>query len=380
MVKHLTKKMLLLPLFLLFLSLFFVYIYQSVLQTQKNIFQKIENNKIQEYAYIFQNFNDYLINFHHVKTKEDLLHLLADKNNQEVCYNIMSVMNTKDTKYLYILQKDKDNRFRFLLDASKEDKANFYQKFDVQNPQYQTIYETKQAQIITQKDIETLYSTYLYPLMAGDEIIAIVSVDININITYEIADLVQPLALFFKILIVAIFVAAAMVITQIFYYFSSQKRIFTDPLTKLFNRNYLYEIAPSLNLHNYGLAMLDLDKFKNVNDTYGHKAGDLVLTEASQIFKKSIRDNDILIRFGGEEFLVFLHDRGNKKSTIEICERIRKNIENDTFVYENQKIPVTVSIGLNMHPSRDKSLTDAIKKADELLYQAKENGRNRVIF
>jgi len=170
-----------------------------------------------------------------------------------------------------------------------------------------------------------------------------------------------------------------MSIMQLFYYFVTRKKIFTDPLTRLYNRNYLNEISPMLDLKKYSIAMLDLDKFKAINDTYGHKTGDFILSETSKIFKSSIRDSDILIRYGGEEFLLFIYNRGSDDSALKICERIRENINKQTFKYDTNELKAHISIGLHENPSLEKNINEAIKIADKMLYIAKSKGRNRVI-
>jgi diguanylate cyclase (GGDEF)-like protein len=127
--------------------------------------------------------------------------------------------------------------------------------------------------------------------------------------------------------------------------------------------------------------MLDLDKFKIINDTYGHKTGDYILTQTSRILKESIRDSDILIRYGGEEFLLFIYKRNDKlESTHKISQRIRKNIANTVFNYDEQEICIQVSIGVHENPFKEKNLQEAIKVADKMLYVAKNTGRNKVIY
>ena len=377
--RHFKKQSILLPSTLILLAIFFVYVYKSAISSEEKIFQKIQESKIEEYSQIFHNFNEYLIHVHNVTNKQEFFTLLSNPKKRDLLVNFLSIINTANVKYLYVLQKDKQNRFRFLLDASKEDKANFYQKFDVSADEYSQIYTTKKPQIIKQKNIDTLYLTYLYPIIANNEIIGVASVDMDIKIHNDISTILTPFKTLFKILIALIFLVATITIIQIIYYYKSKKKLFTDPLTKLFNRNYLNEIHSTLNMNNYAIAMLDLDRFKVVNDTYGHEAGDFVLTTSARIFKESIRDDDILIRYGGEEFLLLVHTRGKNKSALEICERVRSNIGQHSFIYENQEILVTLSIGLNLKPSEEKSLNDSIKVADTQLYIAKKNGRNTVV-
>ena len=362
------------------LGVFFIYIYFYVKQTQEEIFIKMQENKIEDVSYVLKNIEDALLSKNSILSKDDLISHLSNKKNRTNYEEMISLFITPSIKYIYLLCKDQDERFRFLLDASKEDKANFYQKFDVFNEEYALAYQTSKPQIIKQQEMQNLYLTYLYPIKSANEVIGVLSVDITSDIQSDILDLLRPLETFFVILIIFIFLLMLMTILQIFHYFITRKKIFTDPLTQIYNRNYLQEISPRLNLNHYSLAMIDLDHFKVVNDVYGHKAGDAILAKSSLIMKSSIRDNDILIRYGGEEFMLLLYNRDSKDDLSEIYERVRKNISSHIFTYEKNKIEMQVSIGVHENPATEKDLNEAIKVADKMLYIAKKEGRNRVIY
>ena len=373
------RKELFLFLALLLLGIFFIYIYGYIKQAQQDIFTKIEANKIQNISYIFENIAEDLVDANNIKNPNDLLTLLSDERRRLEYEKHISFFLTPSMKYVYLLSQDDKGRFRFLLDASKTDKAEFYQKFDVENEKYKKLYSTKKAQIIRQKNMENLFLTYLYPIKANGKVIGVLSVDITTKIKYTVLELIKPLETFFIVLIIFIFLLMIMSIVQVFHYFITRKKIFTDPLTQLFNRNYFKEIAPTINLEHYSIAMLDLDRFKSINDTYGHKTGDFILSQSSIILKKSTRDSDILIRYGGEEFLLFIYNRDEDDSALKVCERIRENISSYTFNYNNHEIKMQASIGLHENPSLEKNLTQAIKMADKMLYIAKSEGRNRVV-
>lgn len=155
-----------------------------------------------------------------------------------------------------------------------------------------------------------------------------------------------------------------------------------DFLTKLFNKRAIEE---HLNLkeaeferhgHSFCVAMLDLDHFKSVNDTYGHDAGDAVLIAFAKILKIEARTSDIVGRFGGEEFLAILGDTDLDGAKI-FCEKVRSHVEQAHFMYQGQRIAVSVSIGIGQR-SDYSSLKALVNGADERLYDAKHKGRNRV--
>ncbi|MEA2111180.1 MAG: EAL domain-containing protein [Campylobacterota bacterium] len=364
---------------LLILGIFFIYIYGYIKQVQQDIFAKIEANMIQNISYIFENIEKDLIGTYSIKNSDDLVNLLSNEKTRSEYEKHISYFLTPSMKYVYLLSQDEKRRFRFLLDASKTDKAEFYQKFDVQNKKYEELYTTKKAQVIHQTEMENLFLTYLYPLKANGEVIAILSVDITTKIKYTVLELIKPLETFFIVLIIFIFLLMIMSTTQVFHYFITRKKIFTDPLTQLFNRNYFKEIAPTLNLEHYSIAMLDLDRFKAINDTYGHKTGDYILSQSSIILKNSMRESDIIIRYGGEEFLLFIYNRDVEDSAFKVTNRIRENIAAYIFNYNLSEIHIQVSIGLHENPSSEKNLHEAIKIADKMLYIAKSEGRNRVV-
>ncbi|GAX87277.1 conserved hypothetical protein [Lebetimonas natsushimae] len=160
-----------------------------------------------------------------------------------------------------------------------------------------------------------------------------------------------------------------------------------DPLTGLFNRRFLEKTLPivmgSANREErkIGFLMIDIDHFKRVNDTYGHKNGDLVLQKLSDIIKNSIRKSDIAVRYGGEEFLVILQNIKDINDAINVAEKIRKNIENTEIELDNGKtIKKTISVGVSIYPDQCKKGWECIKFADMALYEAKNSGRNKVVL
>lgn len=161
--------------------------------------------------------------------------------------------------------------------------------------------------------------------------------------------------------------------------------IMKDTLTSLFNRRYIEktlheEINKCSDKQPLSVAMVDIDFFKKVNDTYGHDIGDLAIKKISKIIIKSIRnDTDWAARYGGEEFLICLPNTSDKKA-YKVLERIRKTIEKERIKVNNEIIKITASFGLYTTIERSITPSNLIKFADEKLYQAKSEGRNRVVM
>ncbi len=155
-----------------------------------------------------------------------------------------------------------------------------------------------------------------------------------------------------------------------------------DSLTKVFNRKGINDLMISYyslaqrNKYKLGLLMIDIDNFKNVNDTYGHQFGDIVLKDIASKISNSIRKSDLLGRFGGEEFIIFLSNI-EKEELENIADKLISRISNDTI----QKVKVTISIGCCISDAIMIDGNDLVSKmishADLKLYEAKRNGKNR---
>ena len=156
-----------------------------------------------------------------------------------------------------------------------------------------------------------------------------------------------------------------------------------DPLTLAWNRRYFEKLVPERikealkKQQNFSLLMIDADKFKNVNDTYGHKTGDKVLTELVACCQNDLREDDIVCRFGGEEFVIYL-DNTNTHSAQVVAERLRQSIANMEIESEGgEKFHFTVSIGV-VSSEKTVSLDVLLRQVDDAMYLAKNNGRNRI--
>jgi two-component system cell cycle response regulator len=173
------------------------------------------------------------------------------------------------------------------------------------------------------------------------------------------------------------------VIKQINFIYSGVKQIsITDALTGLYNRRHFesnfereFERAKR-----YGskltIAIIDIDHFKQINDTYGHTTGDFVLKETGFLALNSIRTTDMLFRYGGEEFVAILTETDANSALIPL-ERLRATVEHHRFVYKGEEIKVTVSIGLTSDTT-PQSAKDMFELADKALYRAKDAGRNNI--
>jgi len=176
------------------------------------------------------------------------------------------------------------------------------------------------------------------------------------------------------------------VIKQINYIYTRTKYLsMTDELTGLLNRrsfesNFEKEYLRTERYeNNLTLAMIDVDLFKKINDTYGHQCGDFVLKQIANAALQTFRKTDSIFRYGGEEFAVILTETDIEKSIIPI-ERFRKTVETLDLTYQNQKIHVTVSIGACQYNNKIKSKEEFLELTDKALYEAKNTGRNKYVL
>ena len=159
----------------------------------------------------------------------------------------------------------------------------------------------------------------------------------------------------------------------------------TDELTGLYNRRALLEEGTRLLnhakrfKHPLSFIMMDVDYFKRINDTYGHAVGDRVLESLAKILRRTVREVDVVGRLGGEEFALILPETGMDKAA-NFAERLRGLIENAVLSSAKGEISVTCSFGITTYRAGNLSLDNLISKADEALYRAKQNGRNRIEY
>ena len=162
-----------------------------------------------------------------------------------------------------------------------------------------------------------------------------------------------------------------------------QKLVLTDVLTGIYNRRYFFEHG-DLEFQrarryqgSFSVLVADADHFKNINDQYGHAAGDKALQEIACVISDNMRTSDTCARLGGEEFGILLLET-DKEKAIDTAERIREQMEQKIISFDERQFSVTVSVGVAVLEEEDQSVADVLHRADQALYRAKEKARNRV--
>lgn len=164
-----------------------------------------------------------------------------------------------------------------------------------------------------------------------------------------------------------------------------QMRAIKDGLTGLYNKSYMWEKLEAAFQSacetgmELSVVMVDIDKFKNVNDTYGHQTGDIILKGVAEVMANAARASDFVFRYGGEE-MGFILSGQNARKALSMANRVRKKVEEEKHVGEKGDIlSVTISLGVS-HFSKDlETAEELLSRADQALYHAKENGRNMAV-
>lgn len=365
-----------------FISLVFSLLLYGTIKLEKNITQKmieistfdvisITNNNA---AYIEKSLKASQKSYSKELEINPILQVLIEKN--------LALLLTSNIKYAYLIYKDSRGIFRFLADGAKEnEKAFLNQKFDIDDVRWLEIFETKKPLIIEHGFSHDLSITYLVPILKNNEVELILAVDFSIKKIEDINKILDWIQYSIIAIIFIVVVFLVLLLIQAFKYLSIKKSAYTDKLTGVYNRNYLQESENFISLNDYILATLDIDYFKVVNDTYGHDIGDKILSQTAQIISSTVRiKDDIIIRYGGEEFIILAKtNRNDNLSALNVIERVFKNIQENHFhISNNEFINVTVSIGVNLVPYKSRSFSDAFKLADLALYNAKNKGRNNI--
>jgi diguanylate cyclase (GGDEF)-like protein len=156
-----------------------------------------------------------------------------------------------------------------------------------------------------------------------------------------------------------------------------------DPLLGIFNRRYFFELIESkvkeAPENNFAIVMIDIDKFKKVNDTFGHQFGDKTLIEVSKIIAQSVGENDYVARYGGEEIVIYLGEVNNPVGVFEKIDKLRSDISETVIELDDIQHSVTASFGISFYPKDGGNVQDVLSVADLMLYDAKHTGRNRVV-
>lgn len=306
----------------------------------------------------------------------------------EKCFNLFSTFIDYDLAGLFfnipdasvsknIVFDTKNNSIsQFVLEKIKRDffnKMNIYNDIDSNMTQYE-ILENNSASNNTIISPNYFKTIHIIPLVFEEKLLGGLCLCSLDEIDY------QDLKLYDS------FIKELLALMKMKYLYSKVEFLsVTDGLTGLYNRRYFeYNIEREFfrakrYKNNLSMAILDIDFFKNINDTYGHQHGDFVLKEISKLIRESFRRTDILCRYGGEEIVIIMPETSLENAVIP-SERLKEKIANKDFIYNNTNMKLTVSIGISAMSDEFNNQKEIIESADRALYKAKQTGRNKVVI
>ena len=224
-------------------------------------------------------------------------------------------------------------------------------------------------------DLQNPVFTY-FPILSF-MLLAVYGLEDNYRLTTFITLVLSTALIFFAYYLTATSIAGARHLLEL------ERISMTDSLTGLYNRRYMESKIKQEYQHclrsgtGFAMACADIDFFKNINDLHGHDCGDSILKDVSRVFMESIRAYDTAARWGGEEFL-FLFPGATEEQAMQLCERIRKRVEDEVYPPGDRPGSVTITIGVSLFRPDD-SMEAIIKKADMAMYSGKGGGRNCVV-
>lgn len=310
-----------------------------------------------------------------------ILRVINNNISQLFEYTVMAVLVEVDNKW-HIFLFSRESPAQTFIEACIENLLTLHSMFvgrpctrrDIQICQIDDIASSPGAGTFLRTD-SGLNSNITFPLVAGGETLGSVSLCSQTKKVFTVMD-VQVFSL------ISYQLASTLYNAKLFKH--TQKMSVTDHLTSLYNRRHFDELLDHEYFraqryrHSLSLALIDIDNFKQINDTLGHPSGDLVLQQMANLLRKSTREVDIVARYGGEEFALLLPDTSLEQAAI-LIERLRLAIQSHSFVTARHKILLTVSSGVATLEEGDiGTKEELIHRADESLLIAKKCGRNRV--
>ncbi|MBK3332107.1 GGDEF and EAL domain-containing protein [Persephonella atlantica] len=308
-----------------------------------------------------------------------LLTVLYDRDYEKRLKKILSVFLSERLKYIFVIYRDTEGKYKYLLDVGSTDNVSnlIFMPLKEERSILEKVYKEKKKRFEIHREVDTIGITYYVPLLQSGSVKSVLIADFSFGVLQEIKSLILIIqrAILVSSGVILLFLAVA--VYNFYRNVILKQRAYIDSLTGIYNRNYLEDIRDVIDLSRYVVLMLDIDFFKNINDTYGHQVGDEILKGIADLLKKNLRDEDIIIRYGGEEFLILIKKSREDKEgkwSLQVAQKLLQEIRD--FKYKG--INLTASIGLNLDTYRARNLMDAIKKADITLYKAKRYGRNRI--
>ena len=323
-------------------------------------------------------------------TSEKILNEILVKNNNFVRENLknkslrfenektLGFMHNQDIQSLYVLYLFQEKYF-FLLDTDKVERSEVGEPFIPDNLSvFKEVALKKKKQIFVQDKIEYLSFTLIKPIIENNKTVGLLVIDYTEN---RLSSLLNVSVEFLTYLLFALLALFFLFISYIIYTRYTQYKMYHNPETNTLNRIYMTDNYEKIDFKKYYVALADIDFFKQVNNLYGQKNGDKIIISMIQIISPLLGKKDMLIQYGGEEFLFFiLKEKRTEQQFRNLLEEIRITVEKTNFSIASEHFSLTISMGALLNTEQEKSLQDVIHKTDTALYESKHAGRNRICY
>jgi len=350
------------------LVLFALYLQYSVSEsTEKLKIQEIK--KAERYA---QRIGEYIQS----KTVEEgQLNLDKYPTMKDELNEVLRTFLTKEYQYIFLLRKDVKGHYRFLLDGSVEDPVEYNTIFFPKSKLFDAVYTTQKPQIIEQKEgVEHVWLSLLYPIVNEGETQALLVVDLSKVYGEHLSNFNSPIMYIVTLIQLFLLGSFFFLVYFAYQYQRLRKSILSDPLTSTYTKVYLQEFFDRHKVNKYDAMLIDIDEFKQVNEKYGHEAGDTVLKLFSKAMLSLLSKEARIIRLGGSEFFIIVEKKSGDLE--ELAKKLFTSLTEKRYLIDNETISLTLSMSAIVIPQETESIQNIQRSLDEKLLEIKSRGKN----
>ena len=350
------------------LVLFALYLQYAVNEsTEKLKTQEIE--KAERYA---QKIGEYI----QLKTVEEgKLNLDKDPIMRDGLNEVLRTFLTEEYQYIFLLRKDDKGHYRFLLDGSIEDPVEYNTIFFPKSKLFDSVYMIKEPQIIEQKEgVEHVWLSLLYPIVNEGKTQALLVLDLSEVYGEYLSDFNSPIVYIVTLIQRFLLGSFFFLVYFAYQYHKLRKSILYDPLTSMHTKVYLQEFFDVEQVDRYNAMLIDIDEFKQVNEKYGHEAGDTVLKLFSEEMLNLLPKEGRIIRLWGSEFLIIVEKESSNLE--ELAQKLFTSLTAKRYLINNETISLTLSMSAIVIPEETESIQNIQRFLDEKLLEIKSRGKN----
>ncbi len=288
---------------------------------------------------------------------------------------VLRTFLTEEYQYIFLLHKDTKGHYRFLLDGSVEDPVEYNTIFFPQSKLFNTVYRTKKAQIIEQKEgVEHVWISLLYPIVNEGETQALLVMDLSKTYGEYLSDFNSPVMYIVTLIQLFLLISFLFLIYFAYQYHKLRKSILFDSLTSMHTKVYLQEFFDVRKVNRYDAMLIDIDELKLINEKYGHEAGDTVLKLFSKEMLTLLPKEARIIRLGGSEFFVIVEKESINLE--ELAKRLFTHLTEKHYLINNETISLTLSMSAIVIPEETILIQNIRIILDKKLLEIKSKGKN----